>query len=71
MPANNAVSKVANLQTQKTMPFEDWCKSIHMLAEESAEQAQIALRESIDTAFIDINQYMYDLLLHVPLNKNK
>lgn len=68
MPANKAVSKVANLQTQKTMPFEDWCKSINMPSQANAEQLQVAVRETIDKAFIDVNQYMHDLL-QVPLDK--
>lgn len=68
MPANKAVSKVANLQTLITMPFEEWCKSIQASSQANVELQQTVLREAIDKAFIDVNQYMYDLL-QVPLDR--
>lgn len=69
MPANAAASKVANLQNQQTMPFEEWIQTI---GEDPimAERRQDALRKQIDKEFIDINQYMMDLVTEVA-NKNK
>lgn len=69
MPANAAASKVANLQNQQTMPFEEWIQTI---GEDPimAERRQDALRKQIDKEFIDINQYMMDLVNEVA-NKNK
>jgi hypothetical protein len=64
MPANAAASKVASLQNQKTMPFEEWIKEIGdagtTAAERSAEQDE--LRRHIDAEFIDINAYMLALV---------
>ena len=64
MPANAAASKVASLQNQKTMPFEERVKEIGdagTTAEQRTEQ-QDALRARIDEAFIDINAYMLRLV---------
>jgi hypothetical protein len=66
MPANAAASKVASLQNQKTMPFEEWIGSLPTDPEECAEK-QDALRKHIDGEFIDINGYMLAL---VENNKN-
>lgn len=64
MPANAAASKVANLQNQQTMPFDEW---IHTIGEDPivAEQRQNELRKQIDDKFIDINKFMMDLVLDV------
>lgn len=61
MPANLAASKVANLQNEKTMPFSEWVKTLNVSAEE-AEQMQMELRKKIDSEFIDINEYMMQLV---------
>lgn len=61
MPANAAASKVASLQNQKTMPFEEWITSLPTNPEECAKK-QDALRKHIDEEFIDINQYMLNLI---------
>lgn len=61
MPANAAASKVANLQNQKSMLFEDW---VNFLSEDAnlSEKRQNELRQKIDSKFIDINEYMFDLV---------
>lgn len=61
MPANAAASKVAGLQNRKTQPFEEWISSLTADVK-SAEGKQQALREHIDAEFIDINQYMMNLI---------
>ena len=64
MPANAAASKVASLQNQRTMAFEEWIKEIgdaRTTAEQRTEQ-QDALRAKIDAEFIDINAYMLALV---------
>ena len=61
MPANAAVSKVASLQNQKTMPFEEWITSLSTDPTECAKK-QDALREHVDSEFVDINQYMLNLI---------
>lgn len=68
MPANAAASKVANLQNQQTMPFDEW---IHTIGEDPivAEQRQNELRKQIDDKFIDINKFMMDLVLDVERKK--
>lgn len=69
MPANAAASKVANLQNQQTMTFGEWIQTIGE-DPKLAEKRQDALRKQIDKEFIDINQYMMDLVTEVA-NKNK
>jgi predicted glycosyltransferase len=61
MPANAAASKVASLQNQRTMPFEEWICSLPTNPAECAEK-QRELREHIDEEFIDINGYMLSLI---------
>ena len=61
MPANAAASKVASLQNQKTMPFEEWIGSLPTDPAECAKK-QDALRKHIDSEFIDINGYMLRLV---------
>lgn len=61
MPANAAAAKVANLQNQKTADFAEWVKNLATTAEE-AEEKQKTLREHIDNTFIDINEYMLNLV---------
>ncbi len=65
MPANAAASKVASLQNQKTMPFEEWIERVKELMNEGVErltEEQMKLRGHIDDEFIDINQYMLALI---------
>ena len=61
MPANAAASKVASLQNQKMMPFEEWIGALPTDPAECAEK-QRELREHIDGEFIDINAYMLELI---------
>lgn len=61
MPANAAASKVASLQNRQTMPFEEWVKSLSVNSKD-AEAKQQSLREHIDHEFIDINEYMLNLI---------
>lgn len=61
MPANAAAAKVANLQNQKTIAFPDWVKNLNIDAHE-AEEKQLQLRKHIDDTFIDINEYMLNLV---------
>jgi hypothetical protein len=73
MPANAAASKVASLQNQKTMPFEDWMKQFEredvnsQIAELETKQRE--LRQYIDEEFIDINQHMMSLVEKVEREK--
>ena len=61
MPANAAASKVASLQNRKTMDFAQWIKSLPTDVNE-CEKRQKELRDHIDHEFIDINQYMLNLI---------
>ena len=61
MPANAAASKVASLQNQKTMDFAEWIKSLPTDVK-VCEKRQRELREHIDESFIDINEYMLNLI---------
>ena len=65
MPANAAASKVASLQNQRTMPFEEWIGSLPTHPAECAKK-QRELREHIDDEFIDINGYMLELVQNCP-----
>jgi predicted glycosyltransferase len=62
MPANAAASKVASLQNRKTMPFEEWIDNLGAESQESRVKSQEELRKHIDASFIDINQYMLNLI---------
>lgn len=61
MPANAAAAKVANLQNQKTADFATWVKNLDVDAKE-AEKKQLELRQHINETFIDINEYMMNLV---------
>ena len=61
MPANAAASKVASLQNQRTMGFEEWIGSLPTDPEECAKKQDV-LRKHIDSEFIDINGYMLELV---------
>ena len=61
MPANAAASKVASLQNQQTMPFDEWITSLPTNPAECAKK-QDTLRNHIDSEFIDINAYMLGLV---------
>lgn len=61
MPANAAAAKVANLQNQKTADFATWVKNLEVDAKE-AEKKQLELRQHINETFIDINEYMMNLV---------
>ena len=61
MPANAAASKVASLQNQKTMPFDEWITSLPTDPKECIENQDV-LRKHIDEEFIDINEYMLNLI---------
>ena len=68
MPANAAASKVASLQNRKTMPFEEWISYLGFQDSNfkfnilDMERKQQELRKHIDESFIDINQYMLNLI---------
>jgi len=62
MPANLAAAKVASFYNETTMPFEQWLKLLS-LPESQQIVNQIQIRESVNAKFIDINQYMYDLVI--------
>ena len=62
MPANAAASKVASLQNRQTMPFEKWIENLGAESQESRAKSQEELRTHIDHEFIDINQYMLNLV---------
>ena len=68
MPANAAASKVASLQNQKTMPFNEWISNLGAESQESRVKSQEELRKHIDEAFIDINAYMMNLVENVDKN---
>lgn len=70
MPANAVASKVANLHNQKTMPFEQWIKTLNENAD-VAEKYQNELRKEINNKFIDINDYMIGLVNEVANKKDK
>ena len=60
--ANLAAAKVANLQNELTMPFEDWLGELNEKSVEERMKAQEELRKKIDEEFIDINAYMMSLV---------
>ena len=62
MPANAAAAKVASLQNQKTMPYDKWIDNIRKESQESRVKRQEELRTHIDKEFIDINEYMLNLI---------
>ncbi|MDD3406063.1 MAG: DUF354 domain-containing protein, partial [Paludibacteraceae bacterium] len=62
MPANAAASKVANLQNQKTIKIQDWIQKV-INQKENKITIQQQVRQEINAKFIDINQYMYDLVV--------
>lgn len=62
MPANAAASNVASLQNRKTMPFEEWMDNLKAASQESRIKSQEELRTHIDHEFIDINDYMLNLI---------
>lgn len=62
MPANAAAAKVASLQNQKTMAFDKWIGNIRKESQESRVKRQEELRTHIDKEFIDINEYMLNLI---------
>ena len=62
MPANAAASKVAGLQNELTMPFEDWLGELTGKDIAERMKAQEELRKKIDEEFIDINAYMMSLV---------
>lgn len=70
MPANAAAHKVAGLQNELSMPFEQWIKTLDVDANEAAIK-QEKLRKHIDEEFIDINEYMLSLVDEVAKNKQK
>jgi len=61
MPANLAAAKVAGLENEKTMEFTIWLQTLHGTPDELQER-QEAKRAEIDKEFIDVNQYMMDLV---------
>lgn len=69
MPANAAAAKVANLQNQKTADFATWVKNLDVDAKE-AEKKQLELRQHINETFIDINEYMMNLVEKVKKTTN-
>lgn len=62
MPANAAAAKVASLQNQKTMAFDKWIDNVRKESQESRVKRQEELRTHIDKEFIDINEYMLNLI---------
>ena len=62
MPANLAAAKVAHLQNELTMPFEDWLRELTGMDIAEHMKAQEELRKKIDEEFIDINAYMMSLV---------
>ena len=63
MPANAAAAKVGSLDNQKTMAFEAWISQ--RLRTEVTLNDKEQVRKSIQEKFIDINQYMHDLVTSV------
>lgn len=63
MPANAAAAKVGSLDNQKTMAFEAWISQ--RLRTEVTINDKEQVRKIIQEKFIDINQYMYDLVTQV------
>lgn len=70
MPANAAAHKVAGLQNELSMPFEQWVKTLDVDVNEAAIK-QEKLRKHIDKEFIDINEYMLSLVDEVAKKKQK
>ena len=62
MPANLAAAKVAHLQNELTMPFEEWLGELTGKDITERMKAQEELRKKIDEEFIDINAYMMSLV---------
>ena len=61
MPANMAAHKVAGLQSEKSMDVKEWINNMTKPADEINKQ-QASKRKVIDATFIDISQYVLDII---------
>lgn len=62
MPANLAAAKLASFHNQTTLSFEKWIENFS-ISESEQYTRQSEIRKSINGKFIDINQYMFDLVI--------
>lgn len=61
MPANAVAADVGSLDNQQTMSIEKWIEKT-LSSQEKKPLLQEEVRASINGKFVDINQYMYDLV---------
>ncbi|HKL97017.1 MAG TPA: hypothetical protein VJ856_07080, partial [Paludibacteraceae bacterium] len=61
MPANAVAADVGSLDNQQTMSIEKWIEKT-LSSQEKKTLLQEEVRASINAKFVDINQYMYDLV---------
>lgn len=61
MPANLAAAKLASFHNQTTLAFEKWVENFS-ISESQQFSIQSEIRKFINTKFIDINQYMVNLV---------
>ena len=62
MPANLAAAKLASFHNQTTLSFEKWIENFS-ISESEQYTRQSEIRKLINSKFIDINQYMFDLVI--------
>lgn len=61
MPANIAASEVADFSNRNTIPISQWLKKVENNMDQAAHN-QTVLRNEIDSKFIDINEFMLQLV---------
>lgn len=61
MPANIAASEVADFSNRNTIPISQWLKKVENNKDQAAHN-QTVLRNEIDSKFIDINEFMLQLV---------
>lgn len=61
MPANIAASEIADFSNRNTIPISQWLKKVENNMDQAAHN-QTVLRNEIDSKFIDINEFMLQLV---------
>lgn len=61
MPANKAVSELADLQNETTVPFSEWVNGIGGDVNSQFERQNVT-RGMLADSMMDINEYMLDIV---------
>lgn len=65
MPANKAASRIAGLKDAKSQAFDEWLTGIGEDDDDALHDAQCEMRQELASAFMDVNQYMMDIVKRV------